>query len=170
MPCGPARLGTAGFQPPRTDGEFGSLLLRRHTVLAALRQRGRPPQPESARTLELAAKVEHLERALATRTVIGQASGILIERHNMTADDAFRMLVAASSVTNRKLRDIAADLVHTGELPGPPDEPSPDTCNSGAVNDLVSCASVTGAAATGQRPRPSPSSGVRWPEAPAQAR
>ena len=108
------------------DGEFGLLLLRRHTVLAALRQRRRPPQPESARTLELTAKVEHLERALATRTVIGQASGILIERHNIPADDAFRMLVTASSVTNRKLRDIAADLVHTGELPGPPDEPSPD--------------------------------------------
>jgi len=120
-----------------------SLLLRRNAVLVALRHRGvdfadhraepapprhdiqaswesRSPQPESTHTRELAAQVEHLQRALATRTVIGQAAGILIERHKVTADDAFRMLVTASSLTNRKLRDIARGLVRTGEMPGRP--------------------------------------------------
>ena len=55
------------------------------------------------------------------RSVIEQAKGILIERHKLTADQAFRMLADASMHTNRKVRDIAEELVLTGELaPAPP--------------------------------------------------
>ena len=68
--------------------------------------------------VDLTAKVEQLERGLSSRTVIGQAQGILIERHQVTPDKAFRILVQASNTTNRKLRDVAADLVLTGELAG----------------------------------------------------
>jgi hypothetical protein len=35
----------------------------------------------------------------------------------VTADEAFGLLVRSSSVTNRKLRDIADDLASTGTLP-----------------------------------------------------
>jgi len=69
--------------------------------------------------VDLAAKVEQLEQGMTSRTVIGQAQGILIERHKVTADGAFALLVRSSSVTNRKLYDVAAELVLTGELPGP---------------------------------------------------
>jgi len=69
--------------------------------------------------VDLAAKVEQLEQGITSRTVIGQAQGILIERHKVTADGAFALLVRSSSVTNRKLYDVAAELVLTGELPGP---------------------------------------------------
>jgi GAF domain-containing protein len=59
----------------------------------------------------------NLEAALDTRAVIDQAKGILMERHKLTADQAFQLLVNASSRTNTKLRTIAERLVHTGELP-----------------------------------------------------
>lgn len=59
----------------------------------------------------------HLQAAVGTREVIGQAQGILMERFKVTAERAFHMLMLASQDTNRKLRDIADELVSTGELP-----------------------------------------------------
>ena len=52
--------------------------------------------------------------------VIEQAKGILMEREKLTADQAFRVLADASMAANRKVHDIAADLVLTGELPEAP--------------------------------------------------
>lgn len=63
--------------------------------------------------LELA---ENLRKAMQYRSVIEQAKGILIERHKLTADQAFRLLADASMQANRKLRDVAEDLVLTGDL------------------------------------------------------
>lgn len=59
---------------------------------------------------------EHLVRAVAMRDLIGQAKGILMERHRVTADQAFALLVRASQQTNTKLADIARHLADTGEL------------------------------------------------------
>ena len=59
----------------------------------------------------------NLRIALETRGVIDQAKGILMARHRLTADQAFQVLVRMSMRTNRKLRAVAEDLVHTGELP-----------------------------------------------------
>lgn len=53
----------------------------------------------------------NLREALVTRTVIGQAQGILMARQGITADEAFNVLRRASQRSNRKLRDIAADIV-----------------------------------------------------------
>jgi GAF domain-containing protein len=61
---------------------------------------------------------EHLRAGMSNRDVIGQAKGILMERYKITADQAFGVLVRTSSVTNRKLRDIADQLCATGQLPG----------------------------------------------------
>jgi GAF domain-containing protein len=54
---------------------------------------------------------EHLNEALQTRKVIGQAIGILMERYQMNEDRAFAFLVRASSHTNIKLRAVAQELV-----------------------------------------------------------
>lgn len=67
----------------------------------------------------------HLRIALGSRAVIEQAKGVLMERHRWTADQAFAFLAAQSQRRNRKLRDIAADLVAAvprapGTGPGPP--------------------------------------------------
>ncbi len=61
-----------------------------------------------ASTAQLAA---HLQHALASRAVIDQAKGILMGRHGLSADVAFDMLAKQSQQANRKLRDIAAELV-----------------------------------------------------------
>ncbi|RZU33393.1 GAF and ANTAR domain-containing protein [Blastococcus saxobsidens] len=61
----------------------------------------------------------NLEVALESRAVIDQAKGILMERYKVTADQAFQLLNEASNRTNTKLRVVADELVHTGELPKP---------------------------------------------------
>jgi GAF domain-containing protein len=62
---------------------------------------------------------DNLRKALVSRAIIDQAKGVLIERHRLTADQAFQLLSKASMTTNRKLRDVAEHLVVTGELLGP---------------------------------------------------
>lgn len=58
---------------------------------------------------------QHLEEALASRDLIGQAKGILMAREGIDADAAFDILRRASQRTDRKLRDIAAEVVsHLG--------------------------------------------------------
>ena len=62
-------------------------------------------------------KVFNLRRAVASRQQIGQAVGILMERHKIDEDAAFKRLIAASQQTHLKLRDIAARISQTGEEP-----------------------------------------------------
>ncbi|MCU1603953.1 MAG: hypothetical protein JWP46_418 [Modestobacter sp.] len=66
---------------------------------------------------------DNLQAALESRAVIDQAKGILMERHKLTADQAFQLLARASMHTNTKLRTVADNLVLTGQLPGTPDGP-----------------------------------------------
>jgi GAF domain-containing protein len=70
-------------------------------------------------------KDEQLVRALETRTHIGQATGILMERYDLDADRAFDVLRRISSQTNTKLRDLAVEVVTSRGLPhdAPADEP-----------------------------------------------
>ncbi len=57
------------------------------------------------------------KEALESRDIIGQAKGILIERHGVSADVAFNVLRAASQRQNRRIRDIAEEIVRTAQLP-----------------------------------------------------
>jgi AmiR/NasT family two-component response regulator len=60
-----------------------------------------------------------MERALASRTEIDQAIGILMGQQRCTADQAFALLRQHSQNNNRKLREVAADLIVrvTGQAP-----------------------------------------------------
>lgn len=59
---------------------------------------------------------QQLQEALETRDLIGQAKGILMGRQRVNSDTAFDMLRRASQRTNRKLRDVAADIIeHFGD-------------------------------------------------------
>lgn len=60
-----------------------------------------------------------LTRIATTRQLIGMAQGILIERHKLTSDQAFALLVRVSQHRNTKLRDIADRLVNSGHLDNP---------------------------------------------------
>jgi GAF domain-containing protein len=62
-------------------------------------------------------KAANLHAALATREVIGQAQGILMEREHIGAEPAFDILRRASQHLNIKLRDVARNLIETGERP-----------------------------------------------------
>lgn len=57
-------------------------------------------------------------RTVATRQLIGRAEGILMERHKITGDQAFALLVRASQHSQLKLRDVAERLTHSGDLDG----------------------------------------------------
>jgi hypothetical protein len=62
-------------------------------------------------------EIDHRGKAMAGRTVIGQAQGILMERFGIDADQAFAYLRRVSQDTNRKLVDLAQDLVANRCLP-----------------------------------------------------
>jgi GAF domain-containing protein len=61
-----------------------------------------------ASTMTLAA---NLQRALESRAVIDQAKGILMGRHGLSAEAAFDLLSEQSQRTNRKLRQVAGEIV-----------------------------------------------------------
>ncbi|MFK3983839.1 GAF and ANTAR domain-containing protein [Micromonospora sp. NPDC050397] len=59
----------------------------------------------------------NLETSLDTRTVIGQACGIMMERYQLTPTMAFDLLVRLSQTSNTKLQVIANQIVGTRKLP-----------------------------------------------------
>ena len=54
--------------------------------------------------------IDQLEHAMKTRHAIGEAMGILMERHRLSEDDAFNVLRRISQHHNIKLRDVAQRL------------------------------------------------------------
>ena len=62
-------------------------------------------------------KIANLERALVTNRRIGIAIGILMARTGHTDRQVFDTLRTMSQHRNRKLRDIAEDVIYTGALP-----------------------------------------------------
>lgn len=100
------------FQAPELRQRARELAAQASTLLAVvLRQ---------ARQTEL---TDQLREALYTRSVIDQAVGVLMAQQRGSASEAFALLRAASQRSNRKLRDVAGDVV-TG-VSGSPPQPSP---------------------------------------------
>lgn len=65
----------------------------------------------SGRLQSLIEENEGLRRAMQTRAVIEQAKGMVIATTGCTADEAFALLTAQSQHENRKLAQVAEDLV-----------------------------------------------------------
>ena len=65
----------------------------------------------------LEAELLQLRQALLSRTVIGEAKGILMERFAMSEEEAFLYLRRLSSDHEIRVRDIAEDLVRTRVVP-----------------------------------------------------
>ncbi|MGH3921369.1 MAG: GAF and ANTAR domain-containing protein [Pseudonocardiaceae bacterium] len=61
-----------------------------------------------ARSVQLGTQ---LLEALESRDVIGQAKGVLMERHHQSADQTFEMLVRASQRHNKRMREIAQQVI-----------------------------------------------------------
>jgi GAF domain-containing protein len=62
--------------------------------------------------LASARREDQLQSALATRDIIGQAKGIVMERHNVDAVRAFNLLVKLSQDTNTPVEKLAQRLVN----------------------------------------------------------
>ncbi|WP_233712440.1 GAF and ANTAR domain-containing protein [Kribbella turkmenica] len=58
-----------------------------------------------------------MARAIDARKLVGQAMGILMERYDLDGGHAFEVLKRYSQQHNRKLRDVAQELIDTRRLP-----------------------------------------------------
>jgi AmiR/NasT family two-component response regulator len=67
------------------------------------------------------ARAEDLERALVSNRRIGMAIGVLMERHRLTEERAFDRLRDLSQRSNVKLRDVAEQVICTGDTRRPRD-------------------------------------------------
>ena len=72
---------------------------------------------QAAVALRSAQHEEQLRAGMATRNLIGQAQGIVMERFKVTPNQAFAILARISQETNSRLRDVARYLVDTREFP-----------------------------------------------------
>jgi GAF domain-containing protein len=78
---------------------------------------------------------ENMAQAADARKLVGQATGILMERFDVDADRGFAILRRYSQDTNMKLRDVALELIRTRKLPDydaagrqPPSHPQQGGC------------------------------------------
>ncbi|HEX2072499.1 MAG TPA: GAF and ANTAR domain-containing protein [Geodermatophilus sp.] len=58
-----------------------------------------------------------LQAALEAGAIIDQAKGVVMERYQLTADQAFQFLAQVAMTTKTRLRDVADRLLHTGQIP-----------------------------------------------------
>ena len=101
-------------------GPFGALTLysRRPSFF-----RSESPAPELSFAQQVSVAIafaverEHLVRARDSRWIVGQAQGILMERYQITAEQAFAVLRRYSSHLNQKLRLVAERIVDERTLP-----------------------------------------------------
>jgi GAF domain-containing protein len=103
-----------------SDETLGSLSLygiAPHAFRAADRRLAELFATHAALALAAAQRTDQLRRAMANRDLIGQAKGILMERHRVTADQAFLLLKERSQHVNRKLVEVAETVASTGVLP-----------------------------------------------------
>lgn len=64
-------------------------------------------------------QIDQLGLALNNRTLIGQATGLVMGRFSIDADQAFDYLRRLSSHSNRKLTDVCGEIVRTRKVPEP---------------------------------------------------
>jgi AmiR/NasT family two-component response regulator len=72
------------------------------------------------RVEDLERKVMTLGEAVEHRTTIGIALGMIMERLELDQERAFAYLCTCSQAQNRKVYDLAVELVETRETPGSP--------------------------------------------------
>jgi ANTAR domain/GAF domain len=113
--------------PLADDVRQGALnLYARYPSAFGVVDRGKAVLLASLATLALSAahshedeerRIANLHAALISRELIGRAEGILMQRERITAAAAFDILRRASQHLNLKLREVAENLVETGEGP-----------------------------------------------------
>jgi ANTAR domain len=115
---------------PRRWRQADADAMRAYTVLEHLLV----ASTEASRTLEVA---DQLQQALDRRVLIEQAKGVVLARSGVGADQAFALIRREARSRNRRVVDIAGEVIggHLPERPtarppleqrpGPPAEPEP---------------------------------------------
>ncbi|MDX6362329.1 MAG: hypothetical protein QOC85_1332 [Streptomyces sp.] len=109
-----------GFLLFTEDDELGALNLYSHkpyTFDETAQRAGWILASHGAVAFSAARTHQQLGHALETRHEIGEAMGILMERHGLTEETAFKVLKKASQDHNVKLREIARQICKTGDKP-----------------------------------------------------
>jgi GAF domain-containing protein len=117
LSVGADTIGALNLYCTQPDG-FDERLRQSLAVFAAQAAAALAMVLRQARQGEISAQ---LEQALASRTTIDQALGILMAQQHCTAEQAFGLLKAHSQNTNRKIRDVAEDIVR--RVSGEPAQP-----------------------------------------------
>lgn len=63
-----------------------------------------------------AKQIEELQESLETRKLIERAKGILMDRHHMTEEEAFKRIHFQARNQNKKMREIAQSIITAAEL------------------------------------------------------
>ncbi|MEU8983009.1 GAF and ANTAR domain-containing protein [Streptomyces sp. NPDC058246] len=109
-----------GFLLFTEDDELGALNVysrRPNTFDESTRLAGWILASHAAVAFSAARTQQQLGDALETRHEIGEAMGILMERHGLSQEDAFKVLKKASQDHNIKLRAVARRVCETGDRP-----------------------------------------------------
>jgi PAS domain S-box-containing protein len=136
----PVATGLAGSPSPDTTSYRPGILLVPQTSTIGARAWVQFPRPRRISTEEMIAadllaqafglavdreverqrsadKQANLEAAVASHRLVGQAVGILVERHRLLPGQAFDRLKTASQNRNLKLHDVATRVIETGAEP-----------------------------------------------------
>jgi tetrahydromethanopterin S-methyltransferase subunit F len=98
----------ASYSPPRPHTTPGADVAPETLVVEIQRLR--------AELADTQARADHLEVGLRTNRRIGAAIGIVMSEYRLSIDAAFELLRTISQHTNRKVRDLAEDVLYTGTL------------------------------------------------------
>ncbi|SDS09358.1 GAF and ANTAR domain-containing protein [Actinopolymorpha singaporensis] len=123
---GPAatKLGVAAmlsFRLSARDEVIGALNLYADRPLAFTEQSravGAIFAAHASVAIAAARRAETLTEALKTRSDISEAVGIVMERYRLNSQEAFDVLRRISQHRNIKLREVAHQIIYTGEIPG----------------------------------------------------
>ena len=106
-----AQMGVCLYDDGRSVGGLNFYATGADTVGAEAREIGEMFAEHAAIALGRTRREQNLAEALGTRQLIGQATGIVMERYRISSERAFQFLVRASQAGNVKLRDVAQELV-----------------------------------------------------------
>ena len=98
-------------------GALSLYATRPHAFTGADVESGLSFAAHTAIAIKVARQEEHMDLALDSRSLIGQATGIVMDRYDIDAVRAFAVLKRISQQSNVKLHEIAVELIRTRHLP-----------------------------------------------------
>ena len=107
-----AQAGIRLFEGPKSAGAL-NLYSTKVGAFEGVQSLGALFVHQAAVAIAYASEIKGLTEAVHTRTLIGQAVGIVMERYRLPDDRAFAFLVRLSQARNVKLRLVAQEMVAT---------------------------------------------------------